>query len=111
MLQDLLEAEEREALEQKHKEEVEREFRRRIETHDSLMRQMEERRVKLRQEAEEDARYKEQVLTKKKEDTFHKICYDCFFFVVVVVDCKGSRRWTFRTTVGREEAIKNVAIA
>lgn len=59
-----MEAEERESIEQKHKEEIEREFRRRIETHDSLLRQMEERREKLRQEAEEDARYKEQVFYK-----------------------------------------------
>lgn len=56
-----MEAEERETLEQKHKEEVEREFRRRLETYESLMKQMEERRERLRQEAEEDARYKEQV--------------------------------------------------
>lgn len=63
-MQELLEAEDREAVEQKHREEVEREFRRRIETHDSLMRQMEERREKLRQDAEADARYKEQVFGK-----------------------------------------------
>lgn len=61
IIQDLLEAEERETLEQKHKEEVEREFRRRLEVQESLLTQMEERKERLRKEAEEDAKFKDQV--------------------------------------------------
>lgn len=54
---------------------MELEFRRRIEMHDSLMRQIEERREKLRQEVEEDARYKEQVFTDYLKQLFNLLIF------------------------------------
>lgn len=56
-----MEEEQKDAVERRHKAELEQQIRQRIETKESLTRQMEEGIEKRRQEAREDARYKEEV--------------------------------------------------
>ncbi|KAJ8979961.1 hypothetical protein NQ317_006406 [Molorchus minor] len=65
---ELLQEEQKEAIEQKHKKDVEKQIRQRIETLHSLKTQMVEKAERKRQEAEEDAKYKEQMLAKLAED-------------------------------------------
>lgn len=61
IMQELLEQEQIESIEKQHKAEVEKELRTRIEIRESLTKQMKERQERLKEEAKEDALYKEQV--------------------------------------------------
>jgi isocitrate lyase len=61
IMQELYEEEQKQAMEQQHRANVEKALRQRIEVRESLMHQMTERQEKLRQEAAEDAKYKEEV--------------------------------------------------
>lgn len=55
--------EQREAAEERYRQDMEKQIRQRLETRDSLALQLKEKDERLRQEAAEDAKYKEQVLT------------------------------------------------
>jgi len=55
--------EQREAAEERYRQDMEKQIRQRLETRDSLALQLKEKEERLRQEAAEDAKYKEQVLT------------------------------------------------
>lgn len=53
--------EQREAAEERYRQDIEKQIRRRLETRESLGLQVKEKEERLRQEAAEDAKYKEQV--------------------------------------------------
>lgn len=55
--------EQREAAEERYRQDMEKQIRQRLETRESLALQLKEKEERLRQEAAEDAKYKEQVLT------------------------------------------------
>lgn len=58
-----MQEEQKEAIEYRHRAEIEKEIRQRLEMRESLSRQMREREERLIQEAKQDAAYKEQVNT------------------------------------------------
>nr|XP_023027239.1 meiosis-specific nuclear structural protein 1-like [Leptinotarsa decemlineata] len=68
IIQDLLEEEQKEALEKRHREEIEKQIRKRIEIRESLDQQMLDKQRILRQEADDDRKFKEQMLEKLAED-------------------------------------------
>ena len=66
-MQELYEEEQKQAMEQEHRASVEKALRQRIEVRESLMHQMIERQERLKAEAAEDAKYKEELLAKMAE--------------------------------------------
>ncbi|KAF5297488.1 hypothetical protein FQA39_LY12082 [Lamprigera yunnana] len=60
--------ENREARERRHKEEVEKKIRSKLETRSSLLSQMQEHKEQLRQQAKEDVIFKEQLVAQLAED-------------------------------------------
>lgn len=68
--------EQKEETERRHREEVEKQIRQKLEVRESLTAQLKDRQERVRQEAAEDAKYKEQV-TKTRNNLF----YDFFGFV------------------------------
>lgn len=61
ILQDLMLEEQREAIEERYRQDMEKQIRQRLETRQSLALQLKEKEERLRQEAAEDTKYKEQV--------------------------------------------------
>ncbi|ERL94884.1 hypothetical protein D910_12157 [Dendroctonus ponderosae] len=68
ILQELMVEEQKEALERRHREEIEKQIRQRIEVRESLTEQLKEKEDRCRQEAIEDGKYKQQLLDKLAED-------------------------------------------
>ncbi|KAH1028580.1 hypothetical protein HUJ05_001922 [Dendroctonus ponderosae] len=60
ILQELMVEEQKEALERRHREEIEKQIRQRIEVRESLTEQLKEKEDRCRQEAIEDGKYKQQ---------------------------------------------------
>ncbi|XP_018580370.1 meiosis-specific nuclear structural protein 1-like [Anoplophora glabripennis] len=68
IIQELMELEKKEELERRDKHDMERLIRQRIEMNESLARQLKEKEERSQQEANEDARYKDEMLAKLAED-------------------------------------------
>ncbi|XP_056649223.1 meiosis-specific nuclear structural protein 1-like [Diorhabda sublineata] len=68
IIQDLQEEEQRAIIDKRHREDVEKQLRIKLETRECLTQQMQDRQERARQEAEEDRKYKEELLTKLAED-------------------------------------------
>lgn len=76
VLQELMLEEQKEETERRHREEVEKQIRQKLEVRESLTAQLKDRQERVRQEAAEDAKYKEQV-----KKTRNNLFYDFFGFV------------------------------
>lgn len=106
-----MQEEQKETLERRHREEVEKQIRQRIETRESLSKQMDEVAERRRQEAREDAKYKDEVRVYDRNISFIAISkskiHGLYFIVIEGVGRTGE----IGSAIGTEEKNENVAIA
>lgn len=81
-MQQLAEEEQKEEMERQQQTELERKFRRRIEARQAHRDQMADRMKRLQQEAQDEARYKQQVnMYEDIGNTLHDLIKSCYYFL------------------------------